>query len=122
MEVDLVVHRQTLGGQRAQAGGIRWVPPLGTHRTSIGEGREIVGARGFTENNLKNQLSRAHGPSRRLNQQSMWALGSLADVVIVDLVFGGTPRSENGGIIYSFSFSCPCDLFPTNQLLYPALT
>lgn len=119
MGVNVVAHRQTLGNQRAQVGGIHWVPPLGTHRTSIREGGEIVGARGSKENSPQNQLIRAHGPLRRLNKPSMWALGSLADVMIVGLVFGGSPRSGNAGIIDSFS--CSWELFPTNQLPYPAL-
>ena len=78
-----------------------------------------MGARGFKENSLKNQLIRAHGPLRRMNKPSMWALGSLADVMIVGFMFGGSPRSGNEGIIDYFS--CSWELFSTNQSLYPAL-
>lgn len=119
MGVDVVAHRQTLGDQRAQVGGIHWVPPLGTHRPSITKGGEIVGARGFKENSRQNQLIRAHGPSRRLNKQSMWTLGSLADVIIVGLMFGGTPRNRHAGVIDSLSSAW--ELFHTNELPYPAL-
>lgn len=78
-----------------------------------------MGARGFKASSPQNQLIRAHWSLRRLNKPSKWSIGSLADVMIVGLVFGESPRSGNAGIIDSFS--CSWELFPTNHLPYPAL-